>query len=144
MDKDSYHNTGLVQSIELSSEGTFSLPVCKLDELNINGRIYSAACFDGVAKDMPLFGWFCCDSNGYNEILEPMQCSHMLTSLDITKDGFVVGNFTILDTPIGDMLSELVKVKKVFPRMRGEGGIEWRENKVTNYTLMGVDFLILD
>ena len=116
--------------------------IFELDKPNLNGRIYTTECMEKAINKLdgkPVLGTI---GMVYDDNVLTMMSmvSHSISNLRI-EDGKVVGNLTILDTPEGRKLTDLIEEDKqeFVYRSSGIGNIEYQEDG----TRMVTDFQIL-
>jgi hypothetical protein len=91
--------------------------ILKLDELTKNNRIYSTAVIEKSLENIvePVYGGTGC--NAINMVTGEMnlqEISHKVENLRI-EDGYLVGDVTILSTPAGVILKDLLNIVEFRP-----------------------------
>jgi hypothetical protein len=111
--------------------------ILELDKPNKNGRIYPTAV---IAKSLesvkyPVFGEL--GFNPYGGVLATIDVSnisHKVENLRI-EDGFLVGDVTVLKTPKGLILEQVISNAEFLPK--GTGSID-KDGNISEYSLISV------
>lgn len=121
-----------------------AVKIQKLDEANRNGRIYSTEAVQEALDKIdqrhvfgtigyPNTGTYIQDNTG----IPLHEVSHMANNLRI-EDGYLVGDIKVLETPKGNILSQLIEdgVETAF-RTLGYANVD-ADGQVRDFTLTGV------
>ena len=127
-------NEGKEGNTRLRLRGKFQ----QCDEQNNNGRIYPRKILEGQVKaiqekigDRSLVGAL---DHPANDAIHLSQASHLITGLNVDKDGSVIGECEILSTPNGKIVEALINDGvKIGISSRGVGSVtEGIKGKIVN------------
>lgn len=89
-------------------------PVASMDSISLNRRFYSKACFEKALKDAEprigrMFGTIGHDIEMNEKAIASGDISHKVVSLKPNRDGVIIAEMHIVDTPAGRNLNTLMR-----------------------------------
>lgn len=110
-----------------------TVKICEVDVPNKNGRVHTRKMLESLTGLKEVYGGI-----GMQEAVSPDKASHSLDNLRI-ENGFLVGNMTVLKTPEGKILSDILKAG-INVDFRTAATCTFGENgEIENYTPISVN-----
>jgi len=114
----------------------------KLDEKNRNGRVYTTA---AMTEAVSLVKGAIHGTIGDRDFKQPinlLEVSHAVNNLRV-EDGYLVGDMTVLKTPGGETLKQLMDAGEIVFRPMGTGKID-KDGNVSEFSFLGISALSKD
>ena len=102
--------------------------VIAADTPNANGRIYTKECLEQVVAKFKKDGTMLGELEASNKAsVSFSQVSHVVDDIRLV-DNNLVADITVLDTPCGEKLKELLSLGEVSFHLKGVGGVDYAGN----------------
>lgn len=116
--------------------------ICQADVPNKNGRTYTRETLEGLTKTKPdevILGTLGMPTELTGN-LDLSKVSHSVSNLRIDEGGYLVGDFTVLETPHGKILKELLSAPDSTISFRTAGFANIIEDGiVSNFELISIN-----
>jgi hypothetical protein len=120
----------------------FITKICQADVPNKNGRTYPRELLEGLTKTKPdevILGHLGMDA-GRGAFVDMHRVSHTVSSMRIDEEGYLVCAVTVLDTPNGKILKDLLEapLSDISFRTAGFATID-KDGIISNFKLISIN-----